>query len=167
MNFTCQLYIYSFSQDLSLKGRARAFTIGFVVWYNLILSCVSERGRTQSLINVTHLAWEQECNLQWKWVLSRRTKVVKLQKYCDYLMYSYTAWTRKTYVTKYWLYTSTESICIWTTCVYNIFFFSNHPYPPQKPNGRHLKSTKHFPSWQILICQSFLKPFEAMGDKTL
>ena len=37
-----------------------------------------------------------------------------MQKYCDYLTYSYCAWTtRKTNVAKYWLYTSTESICIW------------------------------------------------------
>ena len=46
-------------------------------------------------------------------------------------------------------------------------FFLIHPYPPQKSNGRPLKSTKHLVSWQILICQSFLKAFETIGDKTL
>ena len=39
--------------------------------------------------------------------------------------------------------------------------------PPQKSNGRPLKSAKHLVSWQILICQSFLKAFERIGDKTL
>ena len=32
-----------------------------VLW--LVLLCVSERGWTQSLINMTHLAREQECSL--------------------------------------------------------------------------------------------------------
>ena len=31
--------------------------------------------------------------------------------------------------------------------------------------GRPLKSAKHLLSWQILISQSFLKPFETIGEK--
>ena len=46
-------------------------------------------------------------------------------------------------------------------------FFLKSPINPQKSNGRPLKSTKHLVSWQILICQSFLKAFETIGDKTL
>ena len=44
-------------------------------------------------------------------------------------------------------------------------FFLKSPITPQKSNGRPLKSTKHLVSWQILICQSFLKAFETIGDK--
>ena len=43
----------------------------------------------------------------------------------------------------------------------------NHPQPPQKWNGRPLKSTKRLLSRQILICQSLLKPFATIGDKPL
>ena len=39
--------------------------------------------------------------------------------------------------------------------------------PLKKSNGRPLKSTNYLVSWQILICQSFLKAFETIGDKTL
>ena len=45
-------------------------------------------------------------------------------------------------------------------------FFLKSPVTPQKSNGRPLKSTKHLVSWQILICQPFLKTFETIGDKT-
>ena len=45
-------------------------------------------------------------------------------------------------------------------------FFLKSPVTPQKSNGRPLKSTKHLVSWQILICQPFLKAFETIGDKT-
>ena len=43
-------------------------------------------------------------------------------------------------------------------------FFLESPITPQKSNSRPLKSTKHLVSWQILICQSFLKAFETIGD---
>ena len=43
-------------------------------------------------------------------------------------------------------------------------FFLESPITPQKSNSRPLKSTKHLLSWQILICQSFLKAFETIGD---
>ena len=46
-------------------------------------------------------------------------------------------------------------------------FFLKSPITPSKSNGQPLKSTKHLVSWQILICQSFLKAFETIGDKTL
>ena len=46
-------------------------------------------------------------------------------------------------------------------------FFLKSPITSQKSNGRPLKSTKHLVSWQILICQSFLKAFETIGDKIL
>ena len=47
------------------------------------------------------------------------------------------------------------------------YFPLKSPITPQKSNSRPIKSTKHSLSWQILICQSFLKPFETIGDKTL
>ena len=34
----------------------------------------------------------------------------------------------------------------------DIFFFWNHPYPPQKSNGRPLESAKHLLSRKTLIC---------------
>ena len=34
----------------------------------------------------------------------------------------------------------------------DIFFFWNHPYPPQKSNGLPLESTKHLLNRKTLIC---------------
>ena len=48
------------SWSLQLKAWARAFTIGFVVG----IAMYSERGRTQSIINVTHLQLESK-NVIW------------------------------------------------------------------------------------------------------
>lgn len=45
-----------------------------------------------------------------------------------------------------------------------VFLLTRH-HPPQKLNGRPLKSTNYLLSWQILICLSFLKPFETTGTK--
>ena len=53
---------------------------------------------------------------------------------------------------------SSKSVC-------RIYFFLKSAITPQ--NGQPLISTKHLLSLQIPICQSFLKPFETMGDKTL
>ena len=47
------------------------------------------------------------------------------------------------------------------------FFFLKLSTTPSKVKCRPLKSTKHLVSWHILICQSFLKAFETIGDKTL
>ena len=41
----------------------------------------------------------------------------------------------------------------------NVFFIAGYY------TGRPLKSTNHLLSWQILISQSFLKPFETIGEK--
>ena len=48
-----------------------------------------------------------------------------------------------------------------------VMFLWNHPSTPQKSNIRPLKSTKHLLSWQILICQSFLKAFETNYQESL
>ena len=47
------------------------------------------------------------------------------------------------------------------------FFGLKSPTTPQKWIGRPLKSTKRLLSRLILICQSLLKPFATIGDKTL
>ena len=49
--------------------------------------------------------------------------------------------------------------------VCRIFFSEITHNRPKKSNSRPLKSTKHLLSWQILICQSFLKSFETTGDR--
>ena len=49
----------------------------------------------------------------------------------------------------------------------DIFFGLKSPTTPQKWIGRPLKSTKRLLSRLILICQSLLKPFATIGDKTL
>ena len=46
-------------------------------------------------------------------------------------------------------------------------FFLKLSITPSKVKCRPLKSTKHLVSWHILICQSFPKAFETIGDKTL
>ena len=57
-------------------------------------------------------------------------------------------------------------LCPLEISVQDIFFMKS-PITPRKSNGRPLKSTKHLLSWQILICKSFLKAFEATADKNL
>ena len=48
------------------------------------------------------------------------------------------------------------------------YFFSEITYNPLKSQMvGPLKYTKYLLSWQILICQSFLKPLETIRDKTL
>ena len=47
------------------------------------------------------------------------------------------------------------------------YFVPKSPITPQKSNSQLLISTNHLASWQILICPSFLKSFETIGDKTL
>ena len=49
----------------------------------------------------------------------------------------------------------------------DIFFGLKSPTTPQKWIGRPLKSTKRLLSRLILICQSLLKPFATIGNKTL
>ena len=58
---TCNTIIFVSTKIIMKLARPEPEHSLLVLW--LVLLRVSERGRTQSLINVTHLAWEQECNL--------------------------------------------------------------------------------------------------------
>ena len=65
--------IFDFTKIIMKLARPEPEHSLLVLW--LVLLCVSERGRTQSLINVTHLAWEQECDTN---VSSETAKILRL-----------------------------------------------------------------------------------------
>ena len=58
---TCNTIMFDSTKIIMTLARPEPEHSLLVLW--LVLLCVSERGRTQSLIDVTHLVWEQECNL--------------------------------------------------------------------------------------------------------
>ena len=95
------------------KAWARAFTIGFVVG----IAMYSERGRTQSIINVTHLQLESK-NVIWSInCKGKQSFRYELKQWnCKNIAITWciviAREQEKKNVAKYWLYTMTESICI-------------------------------------------------------
>ena len=71
------------------------------------------------------------------------------------------------YFYQYRIFFSKEFICMHSSSGNQYDIFSKPPIAPSKAKWSALKSTKHLNGWQTLICQSFLKAFETIGNKTL